>query len=198
MRIPAWAEDWVEDLRDWCATRSPWPRAPLAAYLLYAGVRHIADRDYRSWFAGLTLVLHEIGHVLFSQLGRTLEILGGTIVQLAVPLGVALYLLLRQRDWFGLGVGGSWLAFSTWEWGTYLYDANKDELALVGFSDAPQHDWGTLLTEWRVLNHTDTIAAAIRLLATVTWLAAMILVCVTLGLMLRSWTRSRGLGGQTG
>jgi hypothetical protein len=190
MRLPRWAEDWLDDLRDWCATRSPWPRAPLAAYLLYAGIRHLADRNYRSWFAGLTLVLHEMGHLLFSPLGRTLGILGGSIVQLAAPLGVALYLLLRQRDWFGLGVGGSWLGFSIFELGAYLYDANKEELPLVGFSDAPEHDWGTLLTEWHVLNHTEAIAAVIRVLATATWLLSTILVCSTLVLMWRARTRS--------
>jgi hypothetical protein len=131
-----------------------------------------------------------MGHVLYSPFGRTLHILGGSIVQLAVPLGAALYLLLRQRDWFGLGVGVSWLAFATWELGAYLYDANKDELPLVGFSDQPEHDWGTLLTEWHVLNATDAIAAVIRVLGAGIWLGAMALVGWTLWLMWRARARA--------
>jgi hypothetical protein len=189
-RFVEWLDGVGDEIREWCSTRSPWLRAPLAAYLLYAGVRHLADRDYRSWFAGLTLVLHEMGHVLFSPFGHTLGILGGSIVQLAAPLAAALYLLLRQRDWFGLGVGGAWLAFSTWELGAYLYDANKDELPLVGFSDQPEHDWGTLLTEWHLLNATDGIAAVVRVLGTGIWLGAMALVGWTLWLMWRQKARA--------
>ena len=187
-----WIEDAQDDLREWCSSRSPWPRAPLAAYLLYAGIRHLADHDYRSWFAGITLGFHELGHIVFAPFGRTLGILGGSILQLATPLAAALYLLLRQRDWFGLGVGSSWLAFSTWELATYLGDANREELALVGFSDRPEHDWSTLLTQWHVLNHTDGIAAAIRVGATGLWLAAMALCGWTLWLM---WTARRAAEG---
>jgi hypothetical protein len=99
-------------------------------------------------------------------------LLGGSITQLAVPALVAVYLLFFQRDWFGLVVGVSWLCFSTFELATYVDDANKNQLALVGFGDKVLHDWDTLLTQWHLLNHCGTFAFILRALATVTMFAA--------------------------
>jgi hypothetical protein len=131
----ATVEGLLDDARDWSESRSPWARLPLLLYLMYAGVRHLLDPMYRSWFAGLTLVLHELGHLFFSAFGQTLMLLGGSLTQLAAPALVAAYLLFFQRDWFGLSVGVSWLSFSTFELATYVDDANKNQLALVGMGD---------------------------------------------------------------
>lgn len=171
------ARDVVEALRDdaeeWCEGKSPWLRAALAIYLAYAGVRHVADPFYRSWFAGITLVFHEMGHIVFAPLGNTLMLLGGSIMQLLVPAAAALYLLFRQRDWFGLTVSQSWLAFSTWELATYIDDANKEQLPLVSLGGVPEHDWSTLLTQWHMLNACETIAMATRGVAFLAWAPAI-------------------------
>lgn len=173
------ARDYVEalwdDARDWSEAHSPWPRLPLYLYLFYAGLRHLFDPMYRSWFAGLTLVLHELGHLFFSAFGQTIMLLGGSVTQLLVPTLVALYLLFFQRDWFGLVVGFSWLSFSTFELATYVGDANKNQLALVGMGDKVLHDWDTLLTQWHVLNHCDTFALLLRVVAALLFAGAMAL-----------------------
>lgn len=158
---------------DYCQGRSPWARGVLALYLAYAGVRHVADPLYRSWFAGITLVFHELGHIVFAPFGRTLMLLGGSIMQLLIPLAAGAYLLLRQRDWFGLLVGQSWLAFSTWELATYIDDANKERLPLVSMGGVPEHDWSTLLTDWHLLNSCGTIASVTRGVAFLLWASAM-------------------------
>lgn len=167
------AEAFVDAARDWCEGRSPWARLALWAYLAYTGLRHLADPLHRSLFSGITLAFHEMGHILFSPFGHTLYFLGGSITQVAVPVAAAVYLLLRQGDFFGLAVGMSWTAFSLWELAAYVYDAPRNELALVGFSGQPEHDWGTLLTKWQLLNQSDGIAFAIRGLATLTWLVSI-------------------------
>lgn len=164
-----------DDAAEWCTERSALPRLPLLAYLAYAGIRHMANPLYRSWFAGITLVFHEMGHLVFAGCGRTLHILGGTIFQLLVPFLAAVYLLIRQRDYFGLGVGGAWLSFSLWDVAVYVSDANKENLPLVGFGANPEHDWSTLLTEWHVLNSCDTFAAGVRIIAFLVWAASMTL-----------------------
>jgi hypothetical protein len=169
--------DVVEALRDnaadYCRGRSPWARGGLAVYLAYAGVRHLADPLYRSWFAGITLAFHELGHIVFAPFGRTLMLLGGSILQLFIPFVAGAYLLLRQRDWFGLLVGQSWLAFSTWELATYIDDANKERLPLVSMGGAAEHDWSALLTQWHLLNSCETIATATRGAAFLLWATAM-------------------------
>lgn len=151
-----------EDAEDWCEGKNPWGRWPLLLYLAYATVRHLGDPLYRSWFAGITLVLHELGHLLFAAFGQTLMLLGGSITQLAAPALAGAFLLLRRRDWFGLAVCLAWLSFSTFELATYVADANQGNLPLVGFGSDPLHDWEVLLTRWRVLNHCKTFAAVLR------------------------------------
>ena len=145
----------------------------LLAYLIYAGLRHQLDPLYTSWFAGLTLALHELGHLIFMPLGSTLGLLGGSIMQLLAPLAAAIYLWRRQHDYFGLAVGGCWLSYSTWELATYIGDASREQLPLVGFGGNPQHDWAVLLTRWHLLNHDSTIAFLVRACALLTWAAAV-------------------------
>lgn len=168
-------EAWGDEALEYCEGRSPWARAGLAAYLVYAGARHVANPLYRSWFAGITLAFHEMGHVLFSGFGRTWMFLGGSLMQLLVPLAAGAYLLLRQRDWFGVAVTQSWLAFSLWELATYVGDANKEQLALVSLGGNPEHDWSTLLTQWHCLNACDAYATLLRVVAFVTWSTAIAL-----------------------
>ena len=163
------------DAEEWCAEdRTPWPRLALLAYLFYAGIRHVASPLYRSWFAGITLAFHEMGHIVFAA-PRMLQVAGGSIMQLLVPLAAALYLLHRQRDYFGFAVGSAWLSFSMWELATYVGDASTEALPLVGFSDNPEHDWSTLLTAWGVLNHDTEIATAVRAFAFLAWAGSIAL-----------------------
>lgn len=164
-----------DDARSWAHGRQPFARIALLVYLLYAGIRHAVDPTYRSWFAGITLAFHEMGHIVFSPLGRTLMLLGGSIFQVLIPLIAGLYLWLRQRDYFGAAVGGAWLSYASWEMAAYIDDANKERLALVGFGDHPQHDWATLLTGWRLLNHCETIASLVRVGAFAVWAGSMAL-----------------------
>jgi hypothetical protein len=163
------------DAELWCRGRSPWLRLALLGYLGYAGVRHLGSDEYRSWFSGITLAFHEMGHILCSPLGDTMHLLGGSLLQILVPLAAAAYLLVRQGDYFGFGVGGAWLSFSLWELAVYIADASREQLPLVGFSDNPLHDWSTLLTNWHLLNHDATIAAGVRVCATVSWLGSVAL-----------------------
>jgi hypothetical protein len=164
-----------DDLEEWCEGKRLTPRGVLLAYLIYAGVRHTADPLYQSWFGGITLGVHEIGHLVFAGFGRTLMILGGTIMQLLVPAAAGMYLLLRQRDHFGLAVCGGWLSYSMWGVATYVGDARREALPLVAFSDDAKHDWATLLTQWHVLNHADAFAAVIRVAAFGCWILSMAL-----------------------
>ena len=129
---------------------------------------------YGSWFSGITLAFHEMGHIVFIPLGRTMTIAGGSIMQLAIPLTAAIYLLKKQNDWFGFGVGLAWLSFAMFELATYIGDAARMELPLVGFGGGYHHDWATLLTQWRVIDYCDGIATGVRVLGGAVWLFAMI------------------------
>jgi hypothetical protein len=153
------------------------PRALLLAYLAYAGTRHLADPEYSSIFSGITLAVHELGHVLFGFLGEWLSVAGGSITQLAAPLAVAL-ILLRQRDYFGVAVGGAWLSMSLSNLAVYVADARAEELPLVSLGGGDVvHDWNYLLGSVHLLPHDAQIAGMVRFAAFVllvgsTWLGA--------------------------
>lgn len=173
------ADTWFGRKRDdavaWATGRLWWPRALLLAYLAYAGWRHYADPDYGSVFSGITLGIHELGHVLFGFLGEWLGIAGGSIAQLAAPLAVAL-LLLRQRDYFGAAVGGAWLSMSLSNLAVYVADARAEELPLYSLGGGdPVHDWNYLLGSLRLLPHDTEIAAMVRA-------AALLLLVVSVAL----------------
>jgi len=155
----------ARDARSWASGRSPWLRAALLSYLAYAGARHVeagVRGEYRSWFAGITLAFHELGHLVLAPFGRTMMLLGGSLFQVLIPIAAGVYLLLRQHDWFGLPVAGVWLATSLFELSSYVDDANRNNLPLVGMGDNVIHDWDALLTEHHLLNHAQTFAGLIR------------------------------------
>jgi hypothetical protein len=128
---------------------------------------------------------------VFSPFGRTLTILGGSLMQLIAPAAAAAHLLLKGRDWFGFAVGLSWLAFSIWELATYVGDANKESLPLVSLGGGvPEHDWSRLLTDWHVLNECDTFAALLRVCALLVWSGAMSLAFWLLVNMIRAGGRT--------
>ncbi len=128
-------------------------------------MRHVADPLYRTWFGGITLAFHEIGHILFMPFGHTLMVAGGSIMQLLVPIIATIYLLKKQHDWFGVAVGLAWLSFSMFELATYIGDAGRQELPLVGFGGGYHHDWSMLLTQWRLVSQCDAIATGVRIVA---------------------------------
>ena len=143
---PDAATGWLADAARWCEGRLWQWRLPLLAFLAYVGVRHLAEPGYWSIFMGLTLAIHEIGHILFAPFGETMSVAGGSLVQLLAPVAAAV-ILRRQRDWFGVAVAGCWLAFSLANLATYIGDARTGELPLVsvGEGDEVIHDWNYLL-----------------------------------------------------
>lgn len=160
--LRAWFEAARDDARAWSEGRSPWLRAALLVYLIYAGAQHVAggvQGAYRSWFAGITLAFHELGHVLAAPLGTTPMLLGGSVLQLLVPAAAGAYLLLRQHDWFGLAVCGVWLSTSLFELAAYIDDANRGQLPLVGLGEDVVHDWDALLTHFQLLNQAQKLAS---------------------------------------
>jgi hypothetical protein len=161
----SWWERTREDARAWAAGRLWWPRALLLLYLAYAGWRHLTDPEYGSIFSGITLAIHELGHVVFGPFGEWLAVAGGSITQLAAPAAAA-WLLYRQRDYFGVAVGGAWLSMSLSNLAVYVADARAEALPLysLGGGDVV-HDWHYLLGSVHLLAHDTQIAGLVRFAA---------------------------------
>lgn len=122
------------------------PRAALLALLAVSAVRHLMDAGHRPVYAAVNLVTHEAGHALFYWTGSTVgSVAGGTILELAVPVGVA-WMFVRQRDPFAVAVAVFWLGTALADVSIYVADARARSLPLVSlFPGPPIHDWHFLL-----------------------------------------------------
>jgi hypothetical protein len=160
-------EEVADEVDAWCAGRSWLARTPVVAWFAWIGVRHLADPLYESLFGALNLGIHEAGHLLFSWFGLFLMVAGGTLLQLAAPLGSAV-MFWRQPDWFALPICGAWLATNLYNVATYMADARAMELPLVtvgGGEPLVGHDWNYLLGTVGLLAQDAFLAGALRLLA---------------------------------
>lgn len=135
------------------------------AWLVVAYRYHFLD--------GVNLLVHEAGHLFFTPLGRTAHMLGGTLLQLAVPAGFVFSFAARGQR-FEAAVCGVWAAESLMYTGEYMADANALALPLVG---GHLHDWRWLFERAGVLPAAEEIGLAVHVLAglaaiTAVWLAA--------------------------
>ena len=93
------------------------------------------------------LIFHEAGHVLFSPFGRFMTVLGGSLFQFALPLGIA-FAFLRQADPFGAAVCTWWAGENLLDVAPYIADARALQLVLLGGKTGAEvqgHDWEYLL-----------------------------------------------------
>ncbi|MFH0939384.1 MAG: hypothetical protein V1899_08905 [Planctomycetota bacterium] len=147
------------DMHDWCRGRLWLVRLPLWLFLTYVAVNQLRNDEYRSIFGGISLGIHEGGHLLMRGLGHFLHIFGGTLLEVMAPVG-AMIMFLKQRDYFGISVGLGWLSTVLYSVGYYMADAEKMELPLVTVGDAQgivKHDWRELFSMFGVLEQCETI-----------------------------------------
>ncbi len=110
----------------------------------------------------LNLAIHEAGHVVFSPFGETMHWMGGTLLQLLVPLAFCGY-FLKEGDEHGASVALWWVGENCWNIATYIRDAEAMELPLVG---GGEHDWNTMLTAWGLMGSYVRIADLVHLAGT--------------------------------
>jgi len=147
--------------RAWCEGRRWYWRAPLLLLLAWNVLHQLRQPTDRGLFGGITFGSHEFGHLFFAAFGDFMAVAGGSIMQLLIPLG-AMALLWRHGDFFGVAVGGTWLASSLVDLAVYIGDARAYELDLAGFGENAVHDWSWLLGHAGALQHDLQLAAAVR------------------------------------
>jgi len=162
-------------MREWCAGRWWWWRAPIFAYLAFQVLRPLREQGEWTLFSGIIFGAHEFGHLFFAFLGEWWGIAGGSLMQVLVPLGAAA-VVMRSKDWFGLAICGLFLATGLAELSWYVADARTEMLDLVSFSaEGAIHDWNYLLTRAGLLQQDLAIARALRFAAWTLLLASTLL-----------------------
>jgi hypothetical protein len=103
----------------------------------------------------VNLVFHEAGHAVLCWSPPLLHSLGGTLGQLAMPLGLAIAFAVKNRDPFGAAACAWWTGQSLVDVAPYVNDARILRLELLGGGTGDEiegHDWNFILSE---IGHLD-------------------------------------------
>ena len=111
----------------------------------------------------INLPFHEAGHILFIPFGTFMTTLGGSLLQVIVPLVCAGAFCFQQDDPFGASVCVWWCGESLLDLSPYIDDARSLQLMLLGgpADEVEGHDWEAILTQlgWLHLDHSLAHAA---------------------------------------
>ncbi|MDH4231283.1 MAG: zinc ribbon domain-containing protein [Nitrospirota bacterium] len=124
----------------------------------------------------INLPFHEAGHLIFSPFGRFMGVLGGSLMQLLVPMICLLTFLLKTRDTFGASVSLWWTGESMMDLAPYINDARELRMILLGGVTGRDvddyHDWEYLLRESGLLQYDHALAKTAHGIGTLLMIAA--------------------------
>jgi len=125
----------------------------------------------------VNLPFHEAGHVLFMPFGRFMTTLGGSLMQIVVPLVCAGVLLVKTRDQFGASVATWWCGENFLDLAPYIDDARSLQLVLLGGytgAEVEGHDWEYILASLGWLHLDRTLGATAHRLGILIMAAALV------------------------
>ena len=110
----------------------------------------------------VNLVFHEAGHIVFRPFGSFMSTLGGSLLQVLVPLICTVAFLTRHLEPFSASVTLWWAGQSLVDLGPYIFDARVQQLILLGGvtgRDRPgYHDWNNILGRLGMLSYDHSLA----------------------------------------
>lgn len=139
---------------------------------------------------GANFIFHEAGHVLFSFFGQFLQILGGSLTQVAMPLMCTGY-FARQRRAAASAATLFWTGESMTHVAIYIADARVMALPLHG-GEGVIHDWNYLLGRLHLVNHAENLGRLVFAMGVIAILSALGLLAIDL---VSRWNRPAGSQG---
>lgn len=101
------------------------------------------------------LIIHEAGHAIFRLFGEFLMFLGGTLLQLMVPVGITAYFLVHRQFYSG-SITLDWVVINLLDISRYMKDARAQQLPLLG-GEAVTHDWWWIFGRMNLLPYDQLI-----------------------------------------
>lgn len=141
----------------------------LLAFLGFLTIKIIMGADF-IFVHYVDLIFHEAGHMIFMFFGEFVQFLGGTLMQLLVPI-ICGITFLRQKDYFAAAVMLWWLGENLWDVSIYVSDARAQALQLIG----GEHDWHYLLGELNLLPYDGHIGMAVYGIGITLMISALVL-----------------------
>lgn len=118
----------------------------------------------------VNLPVHETGHLVFAPFGEFMAALGGTLVQLILPICFVIS-FYRRNDRFAAAIVLAWVAQNLWNISVYIGDARAQVLPLVG---GGEHDWTYILGRLGMLEHDQEIAGGVHFAGMIIFAFAML------------------------
>ena len=121
------------------------------------------------------LVFHEAGHVLFAPFGAFMTTLGGSLMQVLVPIVCAVAFFTKQ-DAFGAAVAAWWAGQSLVDLGPYIADARALQIVLLGGATGGEvegHDWDAILTTLGWLHRDRQLGIAAHVVGSAVMVASL-------------------------
>ena len=106
---------------------------------------------------GTNLLFHEAGHPLFFLFGQTIGVVGGTLMQLLIPAGIALA-FVYQRQLYSASIMLLWFGQNFFGISVYIRDARAQNLPLIG---GGEHDWTYLLNKAGFLQQDQAVGGLV-------------------------------------
>ena len=135
----------------------------------------------------INLPFHEAGHILFSPFGDFMTTLGGSLMQVLVPIICGVAFLTTNWNPFAAAVMGWWAGENLMDVAVYINDARALQLTLLGGQTGAEvegHDWE------RILTLTNSLHLDHRLAGIAQWLGAAVMIgCLVWGLVVALKTK---------
>lgn len=127
----------------------------------------------------VVLPIHEAGHLLFMPFGRFMTTLGGSLLQVLLPLVLTASFVFgfggSRRDNFAASLMLWWAAMSLIDLAPYIWDAFDPKMMLLGGqtgAESDGHDWQNLLGDLGLIKRAHLIAGIAHKLGLIVMLAA--------------------------
>lgn len=127
----------------------------ISAYFFYC----IANPTFGHFIDNVDLVIHEAGHWVFIFFGQFIQVLGGSLLQILVPIVFAAYFFSR-REAFSASIVLFWVGYNIINVSLYMADAVVMQLPLLG-GNSSGHDWNYLLSQTYLLEYTRFLSKAV-------------------------------------
>lgn len=132
---------------------------------------------------GANLIFHEAGHIFFSPFGDFLQYLGGSLMQILIPMVCLVYFWLHEQR-SSSAVTLFWTGESITNVAIYVADAGRMELPLIG----GDHDWNYLLGRLGLLHQAESLGRLVFFLGALTSLLSIIVLIADLT---RHWNEAK-------
>jgi hypothetical protein len=125
----------------------------------------------------ISIPFHEAGHMLFSPFGDLATALGGSLMQVLVPLACMAAFLTTSVNPFAAAVMLWWAGENLADVAMYVNDARALQLVLLGGHTGEEvegHDWEHILQSTGLLQRDHQIAWTLHGIGAVAMLAALV------------------------